>query len=134
MQHIRLGTQAVCSSIQCILRQFQLQYSWEMYMKAFCSFSTNFSAAFAGRATDIWKDILIQITVNCFFKKNKNHAYAVENVMRAHKSYCVELLKLGAVFKDALNAQSFQHQGAVCCLPVPKGHTNSTGFEMCQTN
>lgn len=80
----------MCSSIQCIFHWFRLQYSWEMYMKTFCSFPTNFSAAFAGRTIDIWRDILIQITVNCF--KKKNHAYAAENVMRAaHKSYCVKL-------------------------------------------
>lgn len=78
-------------------------------MKTFCSSSTDFSAAFTGRTIDIWRDILIQITVNCFLKKIKIHAYAVENVMRAHKSYCVKLLKLGAVFKDASNAESFQH-------------------------
>lgn len=62
------------------------------------------------------------------------HAYAAENVMRAHKSYCVKLLKPGAVFKNASSAESFQHRGNVCCLPVPKGHTNSTGFEMCRTD
>lgn len=101
-------------------------------METFCSFSTNFSAAFAGRTSDIWRDI--QITVNCFLKKNKIHAYAVVNVMRVHKSCCMKLLKPGALFKDASNAQSFQHRGNVCCLPVPKGHTYSTGFEMCRTN
>lgn len=54
--------------------------------------------------------------------------------MRAHKSCCVKLLKPGAVFKDTSNAESFQRRGNVCCLPVPKGHTYSTGFEMCRTN
>lgn len=53
--------------------------------------------------------------------------------MRAHKSYCVKLLKPGAVFKKMPRMHSLSSIEEM--LPTcTKGHTYSTASEMCRAN